>query len=45
MQVKVGDGNCAITSFTEDAITCFPPQSGDGVVDVMVSGTKTFESP
>ena len=40
VQVKVGDKNCVITSFTEDAITCFPPQSGNGVVDFMVSDTK-----
>ena len=36
VRVTVGNGMCIITSRTATNISCVPPQSGSGTVDVMV---------
>ena len=37
VRVTVGDRPCDITSYTASAISCVPPQSGSGTVDIVVS--------
>ena len=37
VRVTVGDGSCSITSYTDTMISCVPPQSGSGIVNVTVS--------
>ena len=37
VQATVGDRPCDITSYTNTMISCVPPQSGSGTVNVTVS--------
>ena len=37
VRVTVGDRSCDITSYTNTMISCVPPQSGSGIVNITVS--------
>ena len=44
VRVTVGDGQCEITSFTAANISCVPPQSGVGIVNVTVCQPITLHT-